>query len=47
MIAEVSANNKINDVFRTIGLQVTGRNAPGAAGKSVGLKLPSFLKKRA
>jgi pilus assembly protein CpaE len=47
MIAEVSANNKINEVFRAVGLHVTGRQAPGAAGKSSGLKMPSFLKKRA
>ncbi|WP_172122405.1 AAA family ATPase [Devosia sp. 919] len=47
MIAEVSANNKINEVFRAVGLHVTGRQAPGGAGKSSGLKMPSFLKKRA
>jgi pilus assembly protein CpaE len=48
MIAEVAANNKINDVYRTIGMHVTGRQASHAGGKSSSLmKLPSFLKKRA
>jgi pilus assembly protein CpaE len=48
MIAEVSANNKINDVYRTIGMQVTGRQTAHSGGKASSLmKLPSFLKKRA
>ena len=48
MIAEVSANNKINDVYRAISLQVTGRQAAHAGGRSSSMmKLPSFLKKRA
>ncbi|KKC38199.1 CtpF protein [Devosia epidermidihirudinis] len=48
MIAEVAANNKINDVYRAIGLHVTGRQTANVAGKSSSLmKLPSFLKKRA
>ncbi len=48
MIAEVAANNKINDVFRSIGLHVTGRNPTAGNGKASGrLKMPSFLKKRA
>ena len=48
MIAEVAANNKINDVYRAIGMHVTGRQATHAGGKSSNLmKLPSFLKKRA
>jgi pilus assembly protein CpaE len=48
MIAEVAANHKINDVYRTIGLHVTGRHATHNGGKSSSLmKLPSFLKKRA
>ena len=47
MIAEVSANNKINEIYRAIGMHVTGRQSAHAAGKSSGLiKLP-FLKKRA
>lgn len=44
MIAEVAANNRINDVFRSIGMHVTGRSAPEAASKGASLKLPSFLK---
>ncbi len=48
MIAEVAANHKINDVYRAIGMRVTGRQAAHAGGKPAGLiKLPSFLKKRA
>ena len=45
MIAEVSANNRINDIYRTIGMHVTGRNAPEKSpARSSSLKLPSFLK---
>lgn len=49
MIAEVSANNKINDIYRAIGLHVTGRQAVQAAGKgsSALTKMSGFLKKRA
>ena len=48
MIAEVAANNKINDVYRSIGMHVTGRSATHAAGKSSNrMKLPSLFKKRA
>ena len=48
MIAEVAANNKINDVYRAISMHVTGRQVIHAGGKSSSLmKLPSFLKKRA
>jgi pilus assembly protein CpaE len=48
MIAEVAANNKVNEVYRAIGMQVTGRQQSHATGKPAGLmKLPSFLKKRA
>lgn len=44
MIAEVAANNRTNDVFRSIGMHVTGRSVPEAASKGANLKLPSFLK---
>ncbi|SHF42674.1 AAA family ATPase [Devosia limi] len=48
MIAEIAANNKINEIYRAIGMHVTGRQAAPAGGKASGLmKLPSFLKKRA
>jgi len=46
MIAEVAANNKINDIYRAIGMQVTGRASLESAGKAANLKLPSFLTKR-
>ncbi len=47
MIAEVSANNKINDIYRSIGLHVTGRQAGQAGGRSSGLRLGSLFRKRA
>jgi pilus assembly protein CpaE len=47
MIAEVSANNKINEIYRAVGLHVTGRQAVQSAGRGSSLKMPSFLKKRA
>ncbi|MCY1542628.1 hypothetical protein D9M68_783850 [compost metagenome] len=48
MIAEIAANNKINDVYRAIGMHVMGRQATHAGSKSSSLmRLPSFLKKRA
>ncbi|HTN64486.1 MAG TPA: AAA family ATPase [Devosia sp.] len=48
MIAEVSANNKINEIYRAIALHVTGRQAVHSAGRSAALmKMPAFLKKRA
>lgn len=46
MIAEVSANHRSGEVFRTIAMHVTGRNTPEkSAGKVAGLSLPSFLKR--
>lgn len=48
MIAEVAANNKINEVYRAIGMQVTGRQVShGAAKPGSLLKLPALFKKRA
>ena len=48
MIAEVAANNKVNDIYRAIGMQVTGRSATHGAGKGSSLlKLPALFKKRA
>lgn len=46
MIAEVAANNRANEMFRLIGMHVTGRNTPERVSSKSGLKLP-FLKKRA
>jgi pilus assembly protein CpaE len=46
MIAEVSANHRSNEIYRTIAMHVTGRNTPEkSAGKVASLKLPAFLKK--
>ena len=46
--AEIDAKNKINEIYRAIGMHVTGRQAAPAGGKASSLmKLPSFLKKRA
>lgn len=48
MIAEVSANNKVNDIYRAIGMQVTGRQVAHGMTKSGSLlKLPPLFKKRA
>jgi pilus assembly protein CpaE len=44
MLAEVSANNRINDIFRAIGMHVTGRSAPEMSSKGKPAKLSSFLK---
>jgi len=46
MIAEVSANNRANEVYRLIGMHVTGRTTLEGAGKSASIKLPAFLQKR-
>jgi pilus assembly protein CpaE len=46
MIAEVSANHRANEMFRLIGMHVTGRNTPERVASKSSLKLP-FLKKRA
>jgi pilus assembly protein CpaE len=46
MIAEVSANHRSNEVYRTIAMHVTGRNTPErSAGKVASLRLPDFLKR--
>ena len=48
MLAEVSANNRTKEVYRMIGMHVTGRNTPErATSKASSFKLPSFLRKRA
>ncbi|WP_244640215.1 AAA family ATPase [Devosia pacifica] len=48
MIAEISASNKINEHFRTIGMHVSGRAVPAQSARGAGLrKLPSLFKKRA
>jgi pilus assembly protein CpaE len=46
MISEVASSNRSNEIFRTIGMHVTGRIAPEAPGKAQSLKLPSFLKRK-
>jgi pilus assembly protein CpaE len=46
MIAEVSANHRSNEMFRLIGMHVTGRNTPERVASKSSLKIP-FLKKRA
>jgi pilus assembly protein CpaE len=47
MLAEVAANNRTNDIFRSIGMHVTGRAAPTPVGKSSGLKIPFLKSKKA
>jgi len=46
MIAEVAANHRANEMYRLIGMHVTGRNTPERVASKSSLKLP-FLKKRA
>lgn len=46
MLAEVAAGNRANEIFRQIGLHVTGRAAPEAAGKPGSLRLPSLFKRK-
>ena len=46
MIAEIAANNRANDVYRLIGMHVTGRTTLEGAGKAGSMKLPSFLKRK-
>ncbi|HTJ58334.1 MAG TPA: AAA family ATPase [Devosiaceae bacterium] len=46
MIAEIAANNRINDIYRAVALQVTGRSVPELGTKSVNLKLPELFRKR-
>ncbi|MHB1109537.1 MAG: AAA family ATPase, partial [Devosia sp.] len=47
MIAEVAANHRSNEIYRLIGMHVTGRNTPErATSKASNLKLPSFLKRK-
>lgn len=47
MIAEVAASSKINEVYRAIGMHVTGRQTTHAIGRASGLKLSSLFRKRA
>lgn len=46
MIAEMAAAHKANEVFKLIGLHVTGRNTPERSMARQSLKLPSFLKRK-
>lgn len=46
MIAEMAASHKSNEVFRLVGLHVTGRNSPERSMVRQSLKLPSFLKRK-
>ena len=46
MIAEVSASHKVNDTFRAIGMQVTGRADIEIAGRSGGIRLPEIFRMR-
>jgi pilus assembly protein CpaE len=46
MIAEISANHKVNDIYRNIGMHVTGRTVFETGSRSASAKLSSFLKMR-
>ncbi|RDE10017.1 AAA family ATPase [Pelagibacterium lacus] len=45
MIAEVSATHKVNDIFRSLGLQLTGRQTVEAGGRAGSINLPGLLRK--
>ncbi len=46
MIAEMAASHKANEVFKLVGMHVTGRNTPERSLARQSLKLPSFLKRK-
>ena len=46
MIAEMAASHKANEVFRLVGMHVTGRNTPERSLARHSLKLPSFLTRK-
>lgn len=46
MIAEVSATHKVNEIFRSIGMQVTGRAALETSKRGGGMKLPELFRMR-
>ncbi|WP_417583955.1 AAA family ATPase [Pelagibacterium sp.] len=46
MIAEVSATHKVNDIFRTLGLELTGRASAEASSRQSGLRIPDLFRKR-
>src|SRR5690606_32411949 len=46
MVAEVSAGHKVNEIFRSIGMQVTGRSGVEAGARAGGLRLPDLFRMR-
>jgi len=46
MIAEIAASNKINDIYKAVGLMVTGRSVPEGSGKAASLLTNLFSKRR-
>lgn len=45
MIAEVSATHKVNDIFRSLGLQLTGRQTAETGGRVGSINIPGLLRK--
>jgi len=46
MIAEVSGTHKVNDIFRTLGLELTGRSGAEAGSRPTGIRLPDLFRMR-
>jgi|TARA_A100001391_G_scaffold31877_2_gene17087 pilus assembly protein CpaE len=46
MIAEVSGTHKVNDIFRTLGLELTGRSGAEAGSRPSGIRLPDLFRMR-
>ncbi|MBN13727.1 MAG: CtpF protein [Pelagibacterium sp.] len=46
MIAEVSGTHKVNGIFRTLGLELTGRSGAEAGSRPSGIRLPDLFRMR-
>jgi pilus assembly protein CpaE len=46
MVAEVSAGHKVNETFRSVGMQVTGRTSVEAGTRAGGIRLPDLFRMR-
>jgi len=46
MIAEVSATHKVNETFRSLGLELTGRSSAQATSRPSGIRIPDLFRKR-
>jgi pilus assembly protein CpaE len=46
MVAEVSATHKVNDIFRSLGLELTGRSSAEAGSRPSGIRIPDLFRMR-